>query len=748
VIKLELVYPQNEQAGEEFSFEELQAMQRGLYGIDWRIQREADEDRNRLKVNQRPILEGSRTPIKVKTILSPSPNKGKIRRKGRGASSPTMTFHTKAATDEIYSMFNQPLAKPSNGEERTDSEDSDCENDSDGDYTTTTQIDLTAESRKGDPGNEIDAESDWSELTTNGVLGPGNRTDDESEHGNGALVSAAAADMEKLSIFSDGVEEYQPRAQPRKLIIPPPPEDFDPPTLPYHQAKDQSYMQNRLPYMTPIVERTESLPGTAARNQGMQNAKTPSRIKMPVIDDREDVGFVQSPSHAVINDTKNVKQAERAVSLGPAISDMLCNPLDENMRALVFRKLQPPLKTYEGFYEYPMTFGRTSEIKKYCKATSKRDADRVTATIPQTPMLDFITGEGGSSYTLKKELGKGAFAPVFLVENNTVGDAEDEAEEADGDTQELLVLNSRVIGRKRWEALKMEHPPSAWEFYIIRQTRERLTESRALASIIKTHELHLFSDEAFLFMEYRNQGTILDLVNIARCDTTSSTGVMEELLVMFLAAELLRTIESLHACAIIHGDIKADNCLVRFEPVTDGEWSSRYQPDGSDGWSKKGVTLIDFGRGIDMRLYKHGVQFHADWKTDQQDCAEMREMRPWTYQVDYHGLAATIHSMLFGKYIETVAEQSHIIGGGPRRYTITSPFKRYWQQDIWSELFDALLNPAQHAASTEKETLPINATLRKCRERIERYLVGHCDKGMGLKIMIRKMEVAAGSRQK
>ena len=118
---------------------------------------------------------------------------------------------------------------------------------------------------------------------------------------------------------------------------------------------------------------------------------------------------------------------------------------------------------------------------------------------------------------------------------------------------------------------------------------------------------------------------------------------------MFLTIELLRTVEALHSKGILHGDLKADNCLLRFSPTSDNEWSARYKRDGTDGWENKGIVLIDFGRGIDIRAFRNDVSFIADWETDSQDCPEMRELRPWTYQIDYYGCAAVAHSMLFGK---------------------------------------------------------------------------------------------------
>ena len=94
------------------------------------------------------------------------------------------------------------------------------------------------------------------------------------------------------------------------------------------------------------------------------------------------------------------------------------------------------------------------------------------------------------------------------------------------------------------------------------------------------------------------------------------------------------------------------------------DWSPTYFASGAHGWASKGLCLIDFGRGIDMKQFVPNVAFIADWKTSEADCAEMRELRPWTYQVDYHGMAGIVHSMLFGKYMETIADRGAALGQG------------------------------------------------------------------------------------
>src|ERR1700709_2169026 len=98
---------------------------------------------------------------------------------------------------------------------------------------------------------------------------------------------------------------------------------------------------------------------------------------------------------------------------------------------------------------------------------------------------------------LKRELGAGAFAPVYLIENITSDD--------DDDLSEAHSVMGKgafdVHGRKSLEALKMEDPPTAWEFYLMRQAKRRLGVSRAADSIIDVYEMHLYGDECYLIEE-------------------------------------------------------------------------------------------------------------------------------------------------------------------------------------------------------------------------------------------------------
>ncbi|KAI2640595.1 Mad3/BUB1 homology region 1-domain-containing protein [Hypomontagnella submonticulosa] len=806
-VNLEAVYPTPEEPGTELSFEELWAASRGWLDVCWDDDdADAAEEQQELTPGQLPDVDFLADQVSAKLIVhrdvveldengalkhQPRPAKSKkkkvmevnetqiikakldspsgprIKKRNNANSEPTMTMHTKAATDDIYELFNAPL-KPAQEQAEESDEDGYL---TDGDYTsggesvnTTRQIATSEAGDDDDETSDMKSVSEWSDFTVQKHVP---KMDGESDHDDHDEQSdSEVSDL----IDTNDLEDQDSPPKTRTKFIPIPPEDYEAPTRPYRDPAEVA--NNRLPFMTPITERTETSVGLTT------HAKTPSRrdayddLAEEDEDEEDDEAFepLSSPLREVLSEARSppVKIAQPLlkklkttatstppsqrkalgaleIQKGPIIKEAQCNPVDTAIREEILARMRPSLSSYSGFYDHRgERCDKGAEIRKFAKATaktgSKKDSDK-TGTIHGPVVLEFpeIMGE----YTLKRELGAGAFAPVYLIENSAP-----EAEE--GDENALPVMGKGAFATTRraaLEALKMEQPPTAWEFHMMRLAATRLgPQHRATASISAAHELHLYQDECFLLLPFHPHGTLLDVVNFF-CEA-GSKGPMDEPLAMFFSIELLRTVEALHSKNIMHGDLKPDNCLLRLD---DGAppLSGPYRSDGSDGWAARGTVLIDFGRGIDMRAFDPDVQFIADWRTDAHDCAEIREGRPWTWQLDYHGLAGTIHTLLFGKYIETVriTDQGGLGTAASRRYRVRESFKRYWQTDIWSECFDILLNPASHADAEDGRRLPVNRSLRRVRERMERWLETNGEKGVGLRGLMARVEGWAKTRR-
>ncbi|TKA73660.1 hypothetical protein B0A49_04452 [Cryomyces minteri] len=750
-----------------------------------RLRREERANRTR-KIKILDVKHVKKETQTVQTNLA-SPTGPKLKRKK--SAEPTMTFHTREAMDEIYGIFNQPLKTSAEQVDEAESgDDSDDEYTSGGESTGTGRISGTTSEYGDDTRRELivkgtadgreDPKSEgteWSVFTASkNVPNPDQIEEGEEREEEEDDDGTSKSQSTTWEIYQDQHQDISPPSEERDELITPleedpqtryvplPPEDYEHPTGPYRNPTFVA--QNRLPFMTPIVEKTESSLGTATARTEKDyfSAKTPCRQgseETSVISETEDVELWSSPfpdaDVKTASDVAKVPQplltkitkgplapktvkakptSKETVPRGPIIKETICNPVDEQTRLTILDNIQPPLSQYDGYYKQgSRDYGKSVEIRKFTKAMAKvaKNGNEKTATnLAMPPILRFQGTD--KKYTVKRELGKGAYAPVYLVEGAS-------AEEEECDDEPARMGKGRFgLKRNRLEAIKMEDPPSAWEFYIMRQAKRRLGVSRAAESVIHAYEMHIFHDEGYLIEEFRDQGTLLDLVNIARADINGG-GVMDEQVAMFFAVELLRTMEALHAKGLIHGDLKADNVLVRFDaPPSDITWSAQYARDGTNGWAAKGLALIDFGRGIDMKAFEPAVQFVADWQTCEADCAEMREMRPWTFQVDYHGLAGILHSLLFGKYIDTVAERGGALGAGASKtYRLKEVFKRYWQTELWSACFDLLLNPLMHLEGEEGRKLPALKGMREVRDRMENYLERNCEKGVGLKGLIR-----------
>lgn len=679
-------------------------------------------------------------------------------------------------------------------------------------------------------------------------------------------------------------------------FVPIPPEDYDP--TPLRTFRDPAIAaQSRLPFMTPIVEKTES---SLAANTAYQknerdyfSSKTPSRSTSTNKDSPSKIGveklllsspfdvedsprrsggkvrsamkqdYLVSPSPkskrtsrgAVEENVDDFSSPRKKIQIrrvqdsptkvqvkvtttptspppplnyedgfarpalpvpkptapqkqSPIITDLQCNPTDPSIRNQILAKIEPPLSSYPGFFNHPdQTFGKYSQLQKYAKkfqdAKVKSSPRKLTTsgndktqTQSVAPVLAFTSAS--RVYAVRRELGQGAFAPVYLVDSY---DPDRPVDSTVTSTTSTISTESEGQERGDLEAVKAESPPSQaiWEFHVIRTIRDRFitssssspslsssssssaSSSRNLASIITAHECHAFADEAYLILDYAPTGTLLDLVNVVKADNKRAgkpESGLDEVLAMCFTIELLRTVEALHRVGILHGDLKGDNCLVRLPPPllhnhnnpSSSSSSSvlaqlgPYSPTGEQGWAELGIKLIDFGRGIDVRQFPARVGFIADWAAGPTEAPEIREARPWVWQIDLWGAAGVVHSCLFGRYLESVPVQSvpgeaaemgrSGMGTGKTgavgrrcRYRLKEGLKRYWQAGVWGEVFEALLNPGLPAETgPEVVNEVLGNDLARVRGGLEAYLEAEGER-KGLRTAVRKAEglvLAAG----
>ncbi|KAE9457694.1 hypothetical protein C3L33_10423, partial [Rhododendron williamsianum] len=322
-----------------------------------------------------------------------------------------------------------------------------------------------------------------------------------------------------------------------------------------------------------------------------------------------------------------------------------------------------------------------SEISKYdgYHSSTKAYSGKVALSSLQKSARNKVVEIGGKKYQIKGCAGQGGFAQVFKAYVNSNPDD--------------------VV------ALKIQKPAFPWEFYIYRQLDKRIPDKER-SSFGCAHRVHLYSDYSILVCDYLSHGTLQDAIN----SSVVIGEFMEEVLCMYYTIEMLYMLETLHFAGMVHGDFKPDNLLIRYprDDLTEDGFRDRTGP-----WLDQGLCLVDWGRGIDLSLFPDKTEFKGDCRTSGFRCVEMQENKPWTFQasVDTYGLCVIVHMMLHNSYMEIDKKSS---SDGGYLYLPKSSFKRYWQVDLWKNLFTKLLNA--NPSENHKELL------KNLRESFQDYI--------------------------
>ncbi|KNA10569.1 hypothetical protein SOVF_143120 [Spinacia oleracea] len=323
------------------------------------------------------------------------------------------------------------------------------------------------------------------------------------------------------------------------------------------------------------------------------------------------------------------------------LGEIRVNPWSTTSSDEVLQKILPHLVKYDGYHV---------SLKNY--------PGKVALSTIQKSSRNKIIKIGKRDYQIKGCAGSGGFAQVFKAF-------------VDSDPNEIV-------------ALKIQAPPFPWEFYMYRQLDKRLP-SEERSRFGNAQRMHHYSDYSILVCDYLPHGTLLDAINSYMLTVGAS---MEEVLCMYYTIEMLHMLETLHSAGIIHGDFKPDNLLIRNsrDDLTDDleHFVKRCGP-----WQDQGLCLVDWGRGIDLSLFPADTKFVGDCRTSGFCCVEMREEKPWKFQVDTYGLCVIVHTMLHNTYMDINKKAS---ADGGYIYLPKLQFKRYWNIKLWENLFKRLLN--------------------------------------------------------
>lgn len=277
----------------------------------------------------------------------------------------------------------------------------------------------------------------------------------------------------------------------------------------------------------------------------------------------------------------------------------------------------------------------------------------------------------GVTFSIDKEVGRGSYGSVYKATDSRTGN---------------------VV------ALKYQKPPNTWEIYICDQVLKRIKEPEVLPGVMDISTAIIAPNASLIATEFSPFGSLLDINNKIRQATTK---VMHESLVMHFSAQICNIVDHLHRQHIIHADIKPDNFLLMRVPNVDSPLPS--------------LRLIDFGCAIDMTLFPDGekTKFRKVVQTDGFTCIEMQEGRSWSYETDLFCIAATVHVMLFGDYMQPQKKGSS--------WEIRQKLPRYLKKHVWTKFFGDLLNmqadklPALHEMRLifEEEAYRMDSELQK-----------------------------------
>ena len=139
--------------------------------------------------------------------------------------------------------------------------------------------------------------------------------------------------------------------------------------------------------------------------------------------------------------------------------------------------------------------------------------------------------------------------------------------------------------------------------------------------------------------------------------------------------------------------------------VTPDNWTLTTQssPQRGTGVLQTDLMLMDFMRAIDLTdikrckndtelLYEQNWMdqvFTGDTTSEASKCVSKRLGLPWSFDIDTFGICASIYLLIHGISFDI---QQYKEASGAKKWMPKLKFPRHFQIDLWTEIFDTLLN--------------------------------------------------------
>ncbi|GAB5360059.1 hypothetical protein AAMO2058_000595000 [Amorphochlora amoebiformis] len=234
--------------------------------------------------------------------------------------------------------------------------------------------------------------------------------------------------------------------------------------------------------------------------------------------------------------------------------------------------------------------------------------------------------------------------------------------------------------------LAVSSPANLWPLHISNKITTFLREAQLatddLVLVEQACEFRTLSAFLISYPKYSN-GTLQDVIDVGRSKS------LNEVLCAFYAIEMLRLLEKIHSCHVIHSRIIPQNfILMKGSGSTEspGPWNK----ERTAGWSDRGLALTGFYDAIDMHMYKGTtVQFTCENKRVLVPCLEQQDSRPFTYQLDTYAFCDILHQLIHqGEKINPKRSQK----GQKTHWMPQRRIPKSFHERLWNGIFKTFLN--------------------------------------------------------